>query len=67
MGSPQPARLHNESSHSQGEKRTVNMCNTEQGVLFDFEDKKAQQELERMMTPSARAAVRQQMVVSGWT
>jgi len=44
---------------SQGEKRTVNMCNTEQGVVFDFEDKKAQQELERMMTPSARAAVRQ--------
>merc|ERR1719265_587586 len=40
-------------------KRTVNMCNTEQGVVFDFEDKKAQQELERMMTPSARAAVRQ--------
>merc|ERR1719313_3204596 len=34
------------------------MCNTDQGVVFDFEDKKAQQELERMMTPSARAAIR---------
>ena len=44
---------------AQGKKRTANMCNTEQGVVFDFEDKKAQRELERMMTPSARAAVRQ--------
>merc|ERR1719207_184765 len=37
---------------------STNMCNTAQGVVFDFEDKKAQQELERMMTPSARAAIR---------
>ena len=44
---------------AQGKKRTANMCNTEQGVVFDFEDKKAQRELERMMTPSARTAVRQ--------
>merc|ERR1719454_1214538 len=43
----------------QGKQTTANMCNTEQGVVFDFEDKKAQQQLERMMTPSARAAVRQ--------
>jgi len=42
-----------------GKQTTANMCNTEQGVVFDFEDKKAQQQLERMMTPSARAAVRQ--------
>merc|ERR1719316_921430 len=40
-------------------KRGANMCNTAQGVVFDFEDKKTQEELERMMTPSARAAVRQ--------
>merc|ERR1719163_1667365 len=37
---------------------SVNMCSTEQGVVFDLGDKKAQQELERMMTPSARAAIR---------
>merc|ERR1719235_975962 len=37
---------------------SANMCNTAQGVVFDLEDKKAQQELERMMTPSARAAIR---------
>ena len=37
---------------AQGKKRTANMCNTEQGVVFDFEDKKAQRELERLMTPS---------------
>merc|ERR1719321_1098358 len=37
---------------------STNMCNTAQGVVFDFEDKKAQQKLERMMTPSARAAIR---------
>jgi len=43
----------------EGKRRGANMCNTAQGVVFDFEDKKAQQELERMMTPSARAAVRQ--------
>merc|ERR1719230_1857503 len=40
-------------------KRGADMCNTAHGLVFDFEDKKAQQELERMMTPSARAAVRQ--------
>ena len=32
---------------AQGKKRTANMCNTEQGVVFDFEDKKAQREHER--------------------
>merc|ERR1719399_2314267 len=42
-----------------GKRRGANMCNTAQGVVFDFEDKKTQEELERMMTPSARAAVRQ--------
>merc|ERR1719498_1726915 len=36
----------------------LNMCNTAQGVVFDFEDKKAQRELERMMTPTARIAAR---------
>merc|ERR1719443_1342807 len=38
---------------------SANMCSTAQGLVFDFEDKQAQQELERMMTPSARAAIRQ--------
>merc|ERR1719174_923421 len=40
------------------ETSSANMCNTAQGVVFDFEDDKAQQKLERMMTPSARAAIR---------
>merc|ERR1719443_1278673 len=39
--------------------QSANMCSTAQGLVFDFEDKQAQQELERMMTPSARAAIRQ--------
>merc|ERR1719388_775668 len=43
----------------EGKRRGADMCNTAQGLVFDFEDKKAQQQLERMMTPSARAAVRQ--------
>merc|ERR1719324_1563639 len=37
----------------------ANMCSTAEGLVFDFEDKKAQHELERMMTPGARAAIRQ--------
>jgi len=35
------------------------MCYTEQGLVFDFEDKETQEQLERLMTPSARAAVRE--------
>merc|ERR1719313_1182567 len=42
-----------------GKTHSVNMCSTAQGLVFDFEDKKGQQELERIMTPSARAAIRQ--------
>merc|ERR1719238_2571084 len=42
-----------------GKPLRANMCNTAQGLVFDFEDKKTQQELKRMMTPSARAAIRQ--------
>merc|ERR1719443_2343537 len=42
-----------------GKPHRANMCNTAQGLVFDFDDKKTQQELERMMTPSARAAIRQ--------
>merc|ERR1719238_347373 len=42
-----------------GKPHKANMCNTAQGLVFDFEDQKTQQELERMMTPSARAAIRQ--------
>merc|ERR1719217_988898 len=42
-----------------GKPHDVNMCSTAQGLVLDFEDKQAQQELERMMTPSARAAIRQ--------
>merc|ERR1719238_2407090 len=42
-----------------GKPHKANMCNTAQGLVFDFEDQKTQQQLERMMTPSARAAVRQ--------
>merc|ERR1719158_1121828 len=42
-----------------GKTGNANMCNTAHGLVFDFEDKQAQQELERMMTPSARAAIRQ--------
>merc|ERR1719238_841929 len=42
-----------------GKPHRANMCNTAQGLVFDFEDQKTQQELERMMTPSARAAIRQ--------
>ena len=37
---------------------SVNMCNSAQGVMFDLEDKEAQQEVEGMMTPLARAATR---------
>merc|ERR1719197_2094775 len=42
-----------------GNPHSANMCSTTEGLVFDFEDKQAQQELERMMTPSARAAIRQ--------
>merc|ERR1719390_96247 len=42
-----------------GKTQGANMCSTAQGLVFDFEDKKGQQELERIMTPSARAAIRQ--------
>merc|ERR1719515_324457 len=37
----------------------VNMCNTPQGLVLDFKDARTQQDLERMMTPSARAAIRE--------
>jgi len=37
----------------------VNMCNTPQGLVLDFKDGRTQQQLERMMTPSARAAIRE--------
>merc|ERR1719217_762801 len=42
-----------------GKIGNANMCSTAEGLVFDFEDKKAQHELERMMTPGARAAIRQ--------
>merc|ERR1719390_6537 len=42
-----------------GKTQGANMCSTAEGLVFDFEDKKGQQELERIMTPSARAAIRQ--------
>merc|ERR1719390_272152 len=42
-----------------GKTQGANMCSTAQGLVFEFEDKKGQQELERIMTPSARAAIRQ--------
>jgi len=42
-----------------GKTGNANMCSTAEGLVFDFEDKKAQHELERMMTPGARAAIRQ--------
>jgi hypothetical protein len=44
---------------SSGGGQTVNICSTEKGVVFDLGDREAQQELERLMTPGARAAVRQ--------
>jgi len=34
------------------------ICETHQGLVLDFGDRKAQEKLERMMTPSARSAVR---------
>merc|ERR1719181_33047 len=37
----------------------VNICDSEHGLTIDFGDKEAQEKLERMMTPSARAAVRE--------
>merc|ERR1719272_1487000 len=37
----------------------ANICDTEQGLTLDFSDKEAEDKLERMMTPSARAAVRE--------
>merc|ERR1719421_415212 len=42
-----------------GPPHSANMCSTGQGLVFDFEDKEAQRELEQMMTPTARAAIRQ--------
>merc|ERR1719258_527533 len=42
-----------------GKTGNANMCSTAGGLVFDFEDKKAQHELERMMTPGARVAIRQ--------
>jgi len=42
-----------------GRPSAVNMCNTPQGLVLDFQDGRTQQELERMMTPSARAAIRE--------
>merc|ERR1719502_1418805 len=52
-----------EGAFMQVEKHTntpdVNMCNTPQGLVLDFKDGRTQQQLERMMTPSARAAIRE--------
>jgi hypothetical protein len=42
-----------------GPPHSANMCSTGEGLVFDFEDKEAQKELEQMMTPTARAAIRQ--------
>merc|ERR1719327_1537472 len=42
-----------------GNTYSTNMCNTATGLVFEFEDKKTQRELERIMTPSARAAIRE--------
>merc|ERR1719453_2332429 len=39
-------------------KHSVRICEGSEGLVFDFGDKVTQEKMERMMTPSARAAVR---------
>merc|ERR1719420_740136 len=40
------------------QRDSVNICESNEGLVFDFGDKAAQEMMERIMTPSARAAVR---------
>jgi len=40
------------------QRDSVNICESNEGLVFDFGDKAAQEKMERIMTPSARAAVR---------
>merc|ERR1712100_429487 len=45
--------------HGNRTSGAARICETAEGLTIDFDDKAAEEKLERMMTPSARAAVQE--------
>merc|ERR1719324_923524 len=45
--------------HGNRTSGAARICETTEGLTIDFDDKAAEEKLERMMTPSARAAVQE--------